>query len=50
MTIFVWMLLTCCLIFAGLFVLLLWSISDGQMDDLKTPGERAIWDDIKDND
>ncbi len=30
------------LVFLGILV---WSIRSGQMDDLNTPAERAIWDD-----
>lgn len=27
--------------------ILVWSVRSGQMDDLNTPAERAIWDDTR---
>lgn len=33
------------LVFLGVLV---WAIRSGQMDDLKTPAERAVWDDKQD--
>ena len=33
------------LLFLVFLAVLVWSIRSGQMDDLRTPAERAIWDD-----
>jgi cbb3-type cytochrome oxidase maturation protein len=32
-------------LFLIFLALLIWSIRSGQMDDLETPAERALWDD-----
>jgi len=32
-------------LFGVFLTILVWSIRSGQMDDLNTPAERAIWDD-----
>jgi len=32
-------------LFLIFLVLLIWSIRSGQLDDLETPAERALWDD-----
>lgn len=33
------------LLFVVFLGILVWTIRSGQMDDLRTPAERAIWDD-----
>ena len=32
-------------LFVVFLAILVWSIRSGQMDDLSTPAERAVWDD-----
>jgi cbb3-type cytochrome oxidase maturation protein len=33
------------LLFFGLISLFVWSVRSGQLDDLETPSNRALWDD-----
>ena len=37
------------LIFLAFLSLLVWSIKNGQLDDLKTPSERILWEDLPDD-
>ena len=36
------------LLFLVFLAVLVWAIRSGQMDDLNTPAERAVWDDKQD--
>jgi cbb3-type cytochrome oxidase maturation protein len=33
------------MLFVVFLAILVWAIRSGQMDDLRTPAERAVWDD-----
>lgn len=50
MNVFLYLLLASLFIFVLLFGFMLWSLGSGQMDDLDSPSERALWGDVSPKD
>lgn len=46
MNVFISLLLVSSVIFGALFLFMIWSIRSGQLDDLDSPAEKALWNDV----